>query len=89
MLAAAYGFVNENAKFQVQSDKALTDLDFVSASMIPPLFLLHREGTLSVMLTKIVDDLLQAGCPSQTDQIVYAFKNRLNLGTIIHNSCHI
>lgn len=75
LLSAAYGLVNANDKFQVQSDKLITDLRFVPAPLILQLFLLRRNGALTVVLAKIVDDILLAGPSSVTVPIVAAFND--------------
>lgn len=48
LLTAASGLVNANAKFQLQSDNSLSDIGFLSITVIPQLFLLQREGSLAV-----------------------------------------
>lgn len=89
LLTATYCLVNASAESQVQSNRALTGVGFVTASVIHQLSLLHREGSLAVILTKIVDTLMVAGSPYQTDQIVAVFNDWLNYGIIFQVSCHI
>ena len=62
LLAAAYGLVNSNAKWQVKSDGAITSLGFIQSSAIPQLFLhFDNNGSVDIVLIKIVDDILATG----------------------------
>lgn len=44
LLAAAYGLVNSNAKWQIQSDQTLKDIGFEQVSLIPQLFFLKKKA---------------------------------------------
>lgn len=83
LLAAVFGLVNSNAKFQVQSDKVLDDLGFKMATFSPHLFLLMRENQLLVMIAKIVKNLLQIGAEADTEPVFAAINGRFQLGTIV------
>lgn len=89
LLFAAYCLVNASAEFQVQSDIASTGVGFVFASVIHQMSLLQLEGSLAIILTKIVDTLMIAGSPFQTNQNVATFNDSLNLGIVLQVYCHI
>ena len=58
-LAAAYGLVNSNAKWQVQSKDTITSFGFIQSSAIPQLFLhFDTNCNVDVVLIKILDDIL-------------------------------
>lgn len=82
LLCAAYGLINSNAKWQVQSDQELKDMHFEQIAVIPQLFMLRRNGRLVVLLAKIVDDILLTGVPEVVQEVIERFNNRFTLGNI-------
>ena len=58
LLAAAYGLVNSNAKWQAHSDTCLTQLGFQQLKYVPQLFFVRDESDLRALAVKIVDDIL-------------------------------
>ena len=83
LLTAAYGLVN-NAKWQDQSDSLLQDLGLVQIAVIPQLFYLIKDNKLSLLVAKIVDDLLVTGLPEVVRAFLQKFNMRYKLGTVAH-----
>lgn len=84
LLCAAYGLINSNAKWQVQSDQELKDIGFQQIPVVPQLFMLRRNGKLVVVLAKFVDDILLTGVPEIVKEVIERFNKRFKLG----NTCH-
>lgn len=57
-MTAAYGLVNANKKWQVQSDFVLLEIGFQQLPPISQLFHYKRKELLIMLLSNIVDDLL-------------------------------
>lgn len=51
---------------------------------IPQLFYAKRNGALSIMLVKIVGDILISGSYEVADYIILRFNSKFQLGTIVH-----
>ena len=88
-MTAAYGLVNTNAKWQLQSDKVMTDHGLVQVTQIPQLFYLERAGTLKLLVAKIVDDLLITGTPDETKQFIKVFDSKYKFGSVISGRGHL
>ena len=61
LLTAAYGLVNENAKWQNQSDNVMLDIGLQQSSYVPQLFFKKENGRLVLIVAKNMDDLKVAG----------------------------
>lgn len=85
-LAAVYGLINSNAKWQVQSDQLLRKLNFIQVSVLPQLFYMMQDGEVVALLAKIVDDILISGEPSLVDSIIEKINSRFTLGTVVHGA---
>lgn len=85
LLAAAYGLVNSNAKWQVKSDDALSSLGLIQSSAIPQLFIhLEIDGALDIVVIKMVDGILSTGEDEALKSFADAFGRRFKLGEISH-----
>ena len=84
LLAASYGLVNANAKFQVQSDNLLLDLGMLRVTDIPQLFYAKSNGRLTILLAKIVDDILVTGEVAVFENVLRMFNEKFKFGTIVH-----
>lgn len=82
LLAAAYGLVNANSKWQLQSDKALTTMGLEQSRHIPQLFTFKRNGKLVLIIAKIVDDMLATGELSYVKSFISKFDSQFSLGTV-------
>lgn len=61
LLTAAYRLVNENAKWQMNSDGCFLSLGLIPFRRIPQLLYEHANGELLLVVGKIVGDILAAG----------------------------
>ena len=82
LLAAAYGLVNANSKWQIQSDKVLTDMGLEQCTYVPQLFTLKVNGKIVLIVAKIVDDMLATGELAMTEQFIKKFNIQFKLGTV-------
>lgn len=83
LLAAAYGLVNANAKWQDQSDKVLLKHGLIQCKEIPQLFYQLRNGKLILLLGKIVDDLIITGIEPEVNRFVKMFNSKFKLGSVM------
>lgn len=84
LLAAAYGLVNANAKWQVLSDALVLALGFEPIALCPQLFAMRANGSIVVLLAKVVDDIILAGKVDTVDNVIAAINQKFPLGTIAH-----
>lgn len=85
LLFAAYGLVNANAKFQVQSDQMLISMGFNLVRLVPQLFKLRDgSGNFVSLLANVVDNNLLSGDPDLIDPLITSVHDRFKLGTITH-----
>lgn len=85
LLAAAYGLVNSNAKWQVKSDDALTSLSLVQSSTIPQLFLhFYSENHVDLVVIKMADAILATGTDCALRSFAQDFGKKFNLAEITH-----
>lgn len=83
LLAAAYGLVNANAKFQSQSNDLIRSIGLSHISLVPQLFHLVEKGELVLLVAKSVDDLLIAGVPESTKKFLSRFNSRFSFRTVV------
>lgn len=83
LLAAAYGLVNANAKWQAKSDSRLYEIGMTQCQQIPQLFYMHENGRLVLIAAKIVDDIKIAGTDSHSERFINMFNKSFKLGTIV------
>lgn len=74
--------MNANAKWELQSEKCLTDLGLRQVQQIPQLF--HRqENTKSLLIvTKLFDDIKAAGIGENAKKFIESFDESFNLETV-------
>lgn len=84
MLAAAYGLVSSNAKFQTQADQFILEICLSHMNVTPQLFYLYRDKNLVLTVAKIVDGLIMTGLKSDVEMFLRRFDERFKLGTIVH-----
>ena len=84
LLTAAYGLVNANAKWQVQSDNLLFTIGHYQLAYVLQLFYLHRDGRLVLLVVKTVDDILATSPDHEVDLFVSQFNHKFKHGTIAH-----
>ena len=84
LLTASYGLVNANAKFQALADDLLLDLGLSRVIDVPQLFYGKKDGVLTVLMAKIVDDILITGISDDVTSLLREFNKRLKFGTITH-----
>lgn len=78
LLTAAFGLVNSNAKWKVQSDHFLAPLGLIQSTAIRRLFIhLHSNGVADMFVIKIVDDILA----TRTDEAFQAFVTSFEANT--------
>ena len=82
LLAAAYGLVNANAKWQTQSDQLIQSLGLTQCPLVPQLFYKLSNGRLSLVVAKIVDDLMVTGEPGEVESFQSGFGKIFKLGTV-------
>lgn len=58
MLTAAYGLVNENDRWKVQYDQFMTGIGFVQVPLMPHLFYLVNNYSVSAMLSKTFEEFI-------------------------------
>lgn len=84
LLAAAYGLVNANAKWQEHSDHLLHELGFKQLVYVPQLFYFQDgSGNLSAVAVKIVDDVLMTGPKHVLESVIAKIKSSYKLGTVV------
>lgn len=83
LLAAAYGLVNANAKFQSQADELIMALGLCHMPLIPQLFYLLKNGVIVLVVIKIVDDLLMTGEDASVNDFIERFNKKFELGTVV------
>lgn len=81
--SAAYGLVNTNAKWKVQSNHLIHDLGLLRITLIPELFYIKTSNKLTVLYAQILDDLLFEGQTADVDQVIRCFNDKCILGTIV------
>jgi len=84
LLAATYGLVNANAKWQEHSDHFLSSIGYKQLSYIPQLFYITESSKLVSAAVKVVDDVLMAGNLDRLKQIVEKVKCSYELGTVVY-----
>ena len=84
LLAASYGLVNANAKWQEAIDNFLSGVGFNQLVYVPQLFFKKKGDDISVIAVKIVDDILFA-CPLDLlKSVVNKISSKYKLGTIVY-----
>ena len=83
LLAAAYGLVNANAKWQAQSDRRMYEIGLKQCRQIPQLFYMKENGKLVLIAAKVVDDIKLAGTKHHTSRFIEMFNSTFNLGTVV------
>lgn len=83
MLVAAYGLVNANAKWQVQSDEAMHKIGLVQCRQTPQLFHMDKNGKLVLLAAKVIDDIQVAGSEYHIRRFVTEFDKHFKLGTVV------
>lgn len=86
LLTSAYGLVNANAKWQLQSHKCLTDLDLTQCHQIPQPFYKQQNGKLVLIVAKIVDDIKAASIGHNSKKSIESFEISFKLGTVSNGS---
>ena len=76
--------MNANSKYQVQSDNLLLNLGLERLIDVPQLFYRKVDGKISVLVAKIVDDILATGEKDAVERVLTDFNDRFNFGTVIH-----
>lgn len=84
LLVAAYGLVNSNAKWQHQSDEAFISLGLEHVALVPQLFCLRKDGEVTMLAVKIVDDILLTGTDSSMRLFITEFNKKFTLGEVVH-----
>ena len=82
LLTAAYGLVNSNAKWQVQSDQSFFELGLTQCQKIPQLFYRRHNGNLVLIVAKIVDDIKAASADGNAKAFIENFSQKFDLGTV-------
>ena len=82
LLVAAYGLVNSGAKWQHQSDELIINMGFLQSKHIPQLFYLFVDGSLRIILAKIVDDIILTGEDDDTNAFIEHFNSIYELGSV-------
>lgn len=80
LMVAAYGLVNSNAKWQHKSDQALINLGLSQSKHIPQLFYKIEKGELTMVIAKVVDDIIAAGIGNTAEQLLSDFGKQYELG---------
>lgn len=83
LMAAEYGLVNSNAKWQAKSDERIYEIGLKQSQNIPQLFYMHDEGKLVLIAAKIVDDIKLAGTEYHTSRFIKMFNKSFKLGTVV------
>lgn len=83
LLATTYGLVNTNANFQYQWDELFLDLGLRHLAAIPQLFYSVKNGSVVLIVIKIVDDLLITGETNVASKFIECFNRKFKLGTIV------
>lgn len=87
LLAAGYGFITANFKWQFVSDNAFFDLSLQHIALISQCFIKSdSNGCVVLLVIKIVDDILVCGLDPQLWSFINAFENKLNLDKITYGS---
>ena len=79
---AAYGLVNSNAKWQLQSDELMFNLGLTQSKNIPQLFYKTENYELILIVAKVVDDLMITGKPDARTAFINNFDKKFKLGTV-------
>lgn len=80
-MTATHGMVNDNSKWQFQSDKFLTDVLFVRVTIIPHMLYPVNNSIFVTKLSKIVKTLLNSGTSTIVDPTVQRIIEKFPLGT--------
>lgn len=84
LLAAAYGLINGNEKWQELSEKMLFRIGFIQVPLVPQLLYIKLGASTVAIIAKIVDDILISDSPADTDPIIEKINIKFKLGTIVH-----
>ena len=84
LLVASYGLVNANAKWQNHSDDTLFKLGLRPTVLIPQLFFQKKNDMLSLLVSKVTDDMLVGGEKSERDGFIKKLGQHYDIGTITH-----
>lgn len=82
LMVAGYGLVNAGAKWQKHSDQIFYDLGLSHVPEISQLFVRTTNDVTTLLVAKIVDDVLATGVQEQLEWFIKAFSERSELGTI-------
>ena len=82
LLTAAYGLLNTNGKWQVQSDRGLLDYGLVQSKHVPQLFFKRESGKLVLIGATVVDDLKDTGAGNRYKALLDMFNSCFKLGTL-------
>lgn len=81
-MTAAYGLVNANEKWQVQSDQVFFQLRLRQCQQVSQLLYLRKFNQLVLVVAKIVYDIKVAGAENTVKKLTAAFHDRFELGSI-------
>ena len=84
LLAASYGLLNTNAKWQKHSDATFEKLGLLNVAYVPQLFCRKVDGELRLIVLKVVDDILIGGLTDDRKAFVQKLKEHYVIGTIVH-----
>lgn len=84
LFSAAYGLVNANAKWQKQSYDCLKLIVFTMITYILQLLYMKRNGLLTAIVVKAVDDVIFGGEDTEADNVIIFIQRQFNLGTVVY-----
>lgn len=82
LLTAAYGLVNVNAKWQVQSNKVFYDLGFNQCQKISQRFYFDSRDEIVLVVAKIVGDIKVARKSDRASKFISELNKKFELGTV-------
>lgn len=77
---AAYGIVNANATWQMQSHNVMSSLGLIQSKHVSQLFSQKEDKELVLLVSKIVDDLKFSGEGNRAKVFINAFDKQSKLG---------
>lgn len=86
LLAAAYGLVNENYKWQHLSDELFLLIGFEHTALLRQRFFIRRKRSIVVLAAKMVDDILLCGLYKQVPAVLDPLNHRFTLATVVHGA---
>lgn len=85
LLAATYGLVNANLKWQHAIDAELTSLGLLQSKLIPQLFYSISNNEVVLIAAKAVDDILLASPRDECDRLITKLQAKFQLSTVVHS----